>query len=139
MNKLKFKIPNKYDVFLKKILHNIGNDKMIWIIEDVEIFLINNGSNLESLNLFESVEYSNADFKNIIDKTHYAVFAEIKLFDKSESIEEIHLGINKNYVLKISIIDNIFVEVCSENKELLNIIKTNVIKNKFTDINEEFK
>jgi|GEM_PF-3250734 len=139
MKKIKFKIPNKYDVFLKKILHNIGNDKTIWIIEDDEIFLLKNGSILESINLFERDIYSNDDFKNIIDKTHYAIFAEIKLIDKSENIEEIRLGINKNYILKISIIDNIFVEVYSEDKELLNIIKANAIENNFTDINEEFK
>lgn len=138
MKKLKFKIPNKYDIFLKKIFHNIGNNDMIWIIEDAEILLINNDSNFESQNLFESVKYLNDDFKNIIDKTHYVIFAEIKLFDKNENIEDVLLGIYKNYILRISIVDNIFVEVYSEDKDLLNIIKTNAIKNNFADINEEF-
>lgn len=136
MGKLKFIIPNKYDIFLKKILNNIGDSETIWRIEDEEIFLLKNGSILESINLSDNDTYLNDDFKNIINETHYVIFAEIKLYDKKEIIGKSKPVDNKDYILRLSIIDNIFVKVYSEDKEILNIIKTNAIENGFTDIIE---
>lgn len=129
---IKFKIPNEYGKNLGQILERVDDNNYIWKIDEDEIY------NNEATYLFEKKRYTNDDFKKIIDQVdYYTVFANIKLYEKEDEvrINNYEDFLESSCIFILFITDNIFVEIYSKNKDIIEIIYENALKNKFTDIN----
>lgn len=126
---IRFKIPNKSDTYISKILKNIGREDNIWYIKEEEI--------LNKMDyLFDKEIYTNSEFKGIISKPHYIVFANIQLY-KNNNIKEINNYddfINSDCSLILFITDSEFVDVYSKEEKFIDFIKQNAIDNEFKDI-----
>lgn len=116
MYEIKFFIQNKYDKYLKKILEDINFENFMWEICDEEIFL-RDGSWL-----FNSDKYNNENFKKLIsDRDYYIIFAMIKAYSTNMD----------KFDLYIEIIDNIFVKINCQNKDIYDKIMHNITKYDF--------
>lgn len=131
---IKFKIENKYDKFLFKILNNIDNENNKWEVNYDEVFKRN------SEFLFDKNIYSNTDFMNIIRKEeYYIVFIKLKLYNVNDKIDVLNnLDNFKNSPCKLylKIIDSEFVEIYTKDREILNLVKSNATNYNFKNIEE---
>lgn len=128
---IKFKIPNKHEKYLEKILEDIGTTGDQWLISDDEVY------NNTGENLFKKNTYSNQEFKSIIkNNEHYLVFANIQLYSKAKDICQIknyYQFIHSNCMLIVFITDSEFVDIYAK-EEILKIIYRNAINNRFNDV-----
>lgn len=92
---LSFEIPNEYGSFLNSILEPVKCENYKWYIENDEIYLTLNDTLMEKW-LFEEEIISGEEFKNLIKKKYYVIFAEIKAFPKEMDIERI--GSHKEFL-----------------------------------------
>lgn len=116
---IKFKIPNTYDNFIKKIFDNINFKDAEVLIEDDEVFL-KNGELLFNKNNYKYEEL----LKFINKKTYYIVFLNMSIvfFDSKKLIQS---NIN------LHIIDSEYVELKCDHTEIINKIIYNLNKNGF--------
>jgi len=132
MKGISFKIENKYDTILDKILKNIDCDSYNWYITEDEIYK-------EKGNILLTGQlYTNREFKTIIkNEKHYVVFANIQLYFNSSKIKKIATYedfINSDCQLILLVTDNIFVDIYVKEKKILKQIYQNALKNEFDDI-----
>ena len=126
---IKFRIPNKYNTFLGKLLENTFFDNEYWNIIGSEVY------KEDGNNLFEKeINYSN-EVKNIItSENYYVIFVTMQLYDDKNEITDIkgyNDYLNSNCKLLMTIVDNEFVNIFSKQEELLEKIKSNVQKYNF--------
>ena len=126
---IKFRIPNKYNTFLGKILENTFFDNEYWNIIGSEVYK-EDGNNLFG----KEINYSN-EVKNIItSENYYVIFVTMQLYDDKNEITDIkgyNDYLNSNCKLLMTIVDNEFVNIFSKQEELLEKIKSNVQKYNF--------
>lgn len=116
MTLIKIKIPNKYDMFLQKLLAGIGEDGTKWIVSNSDdgTEVLDRNSN----SLFKKNEYSNNEFYNLISSNdYYLIFVNLSKKDKEG---------NMNLTLKV--IDSTIVEINTDNSHYINQIKENCKK-----------
>ena len=119
MYELKFTIENKHDNYLYRFFQNIDNKAYYWKIETGDIYW-NKG-----IPFFTKFVYNNDDFfKTIKNKIYYMIFVDIVIEDDL-----------KNEILRLEVIDCIFVKIICNNKHLFdqiirNLEKEDIIKNK---------
>lgn len=120
---LKFEIENTYDNFLYKILKDINNENYIWKVNDDEVF------RKDSNFLFNKEEYKNKEFMNIIKNNEYYI-VHLKL----------ELYFNDKLLLRMKIVDNIYVDVFLYDRALLDKFapkfKENIVSPNFKNIKE---
>ena len=132
---IEFKIPNKYDKYLGKILEKVNDNNYIWKIEEDEIYLEQSENNNE--NLFQNNRYNNIEFQErIFSQNYYMIFANIKMYLEEDNIEinTYEDFIKSKCILILLVTDNEFVEVYSKDQDILDIIYKNAITNKFEDV-----
>lgn len=119
---LRFEIPNKYDMYLTKILSNLATDNYYWLINNEEILTYTG-------NLFSKNIYTDDEFKSIISsQEYYLIFAEIKL-SKSKKMVEFNNYMdfkNSDCEIVILVVDSSMVDIYVKNIEVLKILKKNV-------------
>lgn len=74
-----------------------------------------------------------------MQKKYYPIFLTLQLYSqngKTSKINNYNDYLNSDCVLILYIIDNIFVEIYSKNKNYLKYIKQNAINNKYINIQD---
>ncbi len=128
---ISFEMPNKYDVFLLKILKNVDFKDGIWKVVYDEVL------NERATNFFNKEIYLNAEFKELIKTTHYPIFLTLQLYNKSDRFSEIKSYddyFNSDCKLLLIVVDNTFINVYSKDKVILKQIKSNAKENNFSNI-----
>lgn len=128
---ISFEMPNKYDVFLSKILKNVDFKDGIWKVVYDEVL------NERGTNFFNKEIYLNAEFKELIKTTHYPIFLTLQLYNKSDRFSEIESYddyFNSACKLLLIVVDNTFINVYSKDKAILKQIKSNAKENNFSNI-----
>ena len=116
--KINFRIKNEKNNFLYKILNGMGIENYKWNILEDDIY------NIENLQSFFGVtEYDGQTFKEKIkNNIYYIVFVEI-----------IGKSLNSEDIIKITIVDQEFVDIETSKQQIIDIIKENIIKNGFIE------
>ncbi len=130
---ISFEVPNKYDVFLSKILKNVDFEEGVWKVVNDEV-LSERGTNF-----FNKEIYLNDEFKELIKTTHYPIFLTLQLYNKSDRFNEIKSYddyFNSDCKLLLIIVDNTFIDVYSKDKTILKQIKVNAKENSFINIKD---
>lgn len=128
---ISFEMPNKYDVFLLKILKNVDFKDGIWKVVYDEVL------NERGTNFFNKEIYLNAEFKELIKTTHYPIFLTLQLYNRSDRFSEIESYddyFNSACKLLLIVVDNTFINVYSKDKAILKQIKSNAKENNFSNI-----
>ncbi len=120
---LQFEIENTYDNFLYKILKDINNENYIWKVNDDEVY------KKDSDFLFNKEEYKHKEFMNIIKNNDYYI-VHLKL--------EVYL--NDKLLLRMKIVDNIYVDILLYDRELLDKFaskyKDNIVSHNINNIKD---
>lgn len=120
---LKWNIPNKYDVILKKIFENIDFHNYKWHLSENEI-LTPTGEDF-----FSNQVYENDAFQKMITTPHYPIFVTLELWTKTSKITEMKDYpdfLKENCELILFVTDSIYVEIYSKQEKLLEAILNNV-------------
>lgn len=128
---IRFKIPNEYNNFLKQILENINTQNSIWNIKTDDII------KSDGTYLFAKESYNDKEFQSIIGEyDYYLTFADIQCYNSPNftNIYDYQDFLNSDCYLLIIIVDNIFVDIYVKSKEIINKLKENAVKYKFSDI-----
>ncbi len=129
---IKFEIENEYNNFLDKILSHIDSDNYKWVIVESEVYT------KKCLDLFNKNVYLNSDFKSLIrNHIYYTVFSNIQLYNKEDkicTINNYNEFLKSNCVLELFITDNIFVEIYTKDKKILDLLNNNAVLNDFSII-----
>lgn len=131
---IKFQIRNEHDVVLDKIFENIDLKNYFFKITNEEVF------DEKGNNFFEQQIYTSLGFRNLIKlRKYYPVFLTLQLYKDNKNMVEIQNYdnyLNSDCELLLYIIDNIFVEIYSKNENYLKVIKHNVLKNKYVNVQD---
>ena len=134
---IKFKIPNEYGNYLKKILNTIDDTKYVWKIWEDEVYITDDNKNNGFLFPQEKEIFSNTEFIDIISQeSYYTFFANIKLYEKDDgiAIKNYKDFLKSSCILVLLITDSEFVEVYSKEEKLVKVIYNNAVENEFRDI-----
>lgn len=112
----------EYGNFLYILFCNISEKDLIWHITDDDVI---KGTKW----LFEKEDYSGKEFINLIkENDSLPIFCNIKIYKSNgiKNIDENKSFLNNDYEIMIIIIDNMFIDIYSNNKVLEEIIKKNL-------------
>ncbi len=130
---ISFKISNKYDIILYKILENIKlENQYICKIKEEEVL----GESGDCF--FNGTIYKWGDFETVIkNKKHYPIFLNLQIYcnsNDSQKISNYKEFLDSDCQLILFITDNEYVEVYAKNLDNLDLINKNAIKYNFKDI-----
>lgn len=137
---IEFKIVNEHGNYLKQILEGISSPEYVWNVTEDEVYT--NDFNINNGFLFpqERDTLTNKEFIEIISQeSYYTVSVNIKLYKKENDgiiINNYNDFLKSSCILTLNITDNIFVEIYSKDKQILDTIHMNALKNNFSDIKE---
>ena len=125
---------NRADNILKTIFNNVNLRKFEWynIPEQTESYEIPMHTTLLSQRC-----YSGSDFSKCIAKKHFIVFLKMQAYLETENFKEIIAldDFNKSKCRLILLIyDCEYVEVYAKDKNIIQSVYSNAIKNNFSDI-----
>lgn len=122
---LRFKINNAYDTYLEKIFHQINISQYCWQILQDDVFDENNQF------LFNQTFYQGSAFKEVLQNKKYYIISLKMIASKTNTSQDVQNYTNfkkSKACFMIKIIDNIFVDIFSKDKSIINIIESNLVK-----------
>lgn len=133
---VRFDVPNEYDHILVHILENMAIDKFVWITEYEDVFTM---PYKENFNLFPKARLTGAEFAKAIAPPvpYYICFAKLLAFTSEEAVQPISTFrefFECPCELIIFFTDAVFVEIYSQEEDLLKIIIKNAKQNGYQNI-----
>lgn len=134
---ISFEITNEYGNFLEMILNPIDVTAYNWYIGGEESYLIENNQS-EPLFPEEINGLDGTILKQIIEKPkYYLIFVNIKAFTKEKSIVDVSTFnefLKSDCQIVLLIIDSVYVSIYCKDKEKLEDLNLNAIKNGYGKI-----
>ncbi len=129
---LRFKLLNKFDFFINKILDGINKDTYVWRISEDQVFLEKGDF------LYDSYIYSGQKFNEIISKSpYYTAALNLQVFPCGTNFQQINNYcdfLNSNCELVVLMCDTIYVDIYSKSMNIIEIIRLNAQNNNFQEI-----
>lgn len=118
---IRFEIPNKYGMFLKKIFENVNLSDYYWNIIDEEILFLDEFS-------LDKEQYSFDEMSVILEKNMYLIFGNIQLTKSCNEVSMIKSYtdfVKSECEILILIVDSSYVDIYSKKKDILVKINEN--------------
>lgn len=132
MRGISFKVDSSENYVLASILEGIEIKKLFWSISEEEIYKI------EGENLFEEKNIDGEKFLDKISENEYSViFANIKAYPNTNTTDDINCYedfLRSSCQLIILCSDIFYYEIYSKSKQMIEIIKSNCIRNAYHEI-----
>ncbi|MDP4120586.1 MAG: DUF2691 family protein [Bacillota bacterium] len=129
---LTFKVPNKHGSILYDILQDIEVQKYTWKIDEEEIYI--KDESLFPNDIVDGIEFE----KRIMYPSYYVIFVNLQAYAVYSDFNDINSYedfTKSECEILILVTDSIFVDVYVKDIKIIERIKSNAIKNNFSEIN----
>ncbi|MCR8632010.1 DUF2691 family protein [Paenibacillus radicis (ex Xue et al. 2023)] len=133
-----FEIPNEYGSFLGEMLEPFDVTAFNWYIGDEESYFVDDNTLGESLFPEEINGMDGLLFKGIVENNkYYVIFANLKAYPKDKNV--IDIGTYEDFLISdcqlvLLVVDCAYVTIYCKNKDILECLYQNAIRNGYDDV-----